>query len=128
MNEKVLMIDGYNDGCQMAALCSQDFYDQASQALCKDGMMVVNLLSRDKNLNIYLQRIKNSFQERIVTMLSEPRGNLIVFAFKQSGGKLAWDILKIRAKELEEIYGLPFPDFVSKLRKYTHRSKNYLEI
>lgn len=127
LSTDVLMIDGYNGGCQMATLCSQELYNQAYQALCRDGMMVINLLSRDKNLNIYLQRIKNSFQERIITMLSEPRGNLIVFAFKQSAGKPAWNILKTRAKKLEETYGLPFPDFVSKLKKCTDSPKNYLE-
>lgn len=123
LSTDVLMIDGYNDGCQMATLCSQEFYDYAHRSLCKDGMMVVNLLSRDKNLNLYLQRIKNSFQERTITILSEPRGNLIVFAFKQNAGKLGWDILKTRAKKLEEIYDLPFSDFVFKLRKCTGRSK-----
>ena len=124
----ILMIDGFDDGCQIASLCSQEFYNQAYQALCKDGILVVNLLSRDKNLNTYLQRIKDSFQGRIVAMLSEVRGNLIVFAFKQNPGKLAWKVLKTRAKKFEEIYDLPFPDFVSRLQKYNTGNSNYLEI
>jgi spermidine synthase len=94
--------------------------------LSKEGILVVNLLSRDKNLNTYLQRIRDSFQGHVIALLSEIRGNLIVFAFKQSPGKLTWKVLKTRAKRLEETYGLPFSDFVSKLRKYNDCNNNYV--
>ncbi len=117
----VLMIDGFNDGCQIDSLCNQEFYNQAYQALCKNGVLVVNLLSRDKNLNTYVQRISDSFRGHIVAMLSEVRGNLIVLAFKQNLVKLSWNVLKVRAAKLKEIYGLPFPDFVSKLREFTNK-------
>lgn len=124
----ILMIDGFDDGYQIPSLCSQEFYDQAYQALCKGGILVANLLSRDKNLNSYLQRIENSFQGRMVAMLSEVRGNLIVFAFKHNPGKFSWKVLKVRAEKLERVYGLPFPDFVSGLRKYIATQGNYLDI
>lgn len=127
LSTDILMVDGFHDGCQIAALCSQEFYNRAHQTLREDGILVVNLLSRDKNLNIYLQRIKDSFQGHVIAMMSEVRGNLIVFAFKQSPGKLTWKVLKTRAKKLEETYGLPFSDFVSKLRKYNDGHGSYLE-
>jgi spermidine synthase len=124
----VLMIDGFNDDCQIDSLCSQEFYHQAHQALGEDGVLVVNLLSRDKNLNTYVQRINDSFQGCIFTMLTEVRGNLIVFALKQNCEKLSWNALKARAEKLKEIYGLPFPDFVSKLREFTDNHNDDLEI
>ena len=104
LSTDIFMIDGFHDGCQIAALCSQEFYNRAYQTLRKDGILVVNLLSRDKSLNIYLQRIKDSFQGHVIAMMSEVRGNLIVFAFKQSPGKLTWKVLKTRAKKLEETW------------------------
>lgn len=122
------MVDGFDDGCQVSALCSQDFYHQARKILSKEGILVVNLLSRDKSLNTYLQRIRDSFQGHVIAMLSEVRCNLIVFAFKHSPGKVAWKVLKTRAKKLEEMYGLSFSDFVSKLRKYHTGTSNSLEI
>lgn len=128
LSTDILMIDGFDDGCQIAALCSLEFYDQAYQALCKDGMLVVNLLSRDKNLDTYIQRISDSFQGHIVAMLADVRGNLIVFAFRHSPGKVAWKTLKTRAKKLEKIYGLPFSEFVFKLRKYNDCYDKYLEL
>jgi len=124
----ILMVDGFDDGQQIAALCSQSFYDRAYGALGSEGILVVNLLSRDKRLNTYLQRISESFQGRILAMLSEPQGNLIVFAFKKSPGKVAWKSLRSKATTLAEQYQLPFADFVSKLRKYQESQGPYLEI
>lgn len=124
----VLMLDGFDDGCQVAALCSQDFYNHAREALKKNGVLVVNLLSRDKGLDDYLRRIETSFNNHVVTMLAETRGNLIVFAFKHSPGKLAWSELKERAKKLEMDFALPFPEFVAALRKQNPHNDKYLEI
>ncbi|KIO49528.1 polyamine aminopropyltransferase [Nitrosospira sp. NpAV] len=113
----VLMIDGFDDGCQVSSLCSQDFYNRTRETLKKKGVLVVNLLSRDKGLQEYLRRIENSFGGHVITMAAEARGNLIVFAFKQNPGKLAWEELRERAKKLEAEFALPFPEYVKKLRR-----------
>jgi spermidine synthase len=128
LGEDIVMIDGFDDDCQVSSLCSEDFYSQVRQVLNKEGILVVNLLSRDKHLNKYLRRIETCFNGHVTAMLSEVRGNLIVFAFKQSPAKLAWKTLRNHAKALEKEYALPFPDFVSKLKKYHSGSGNYLVI
>lgn len=124
----VLMLDGFDDGCQVAALCSQDFYNHTREALKKNGVLVVNLLSRDKGIDNYLRRIETSFNHHVVTMLAETRGNLIVFAFKHSPGKLAWAELKERARKLEAEFGLPFPGFITALRQHNPPHDKYLAI
>lgn len=124
----VLMIDGFDDGCQVPSLCEQDFYTLVRQVLNKNGVLVVNLLSRDKAVMNYLKRIENSFNGHIATMMSEARGNLIVFAFKNSPGKLPWKTLRIHAKSLEKKFSLPFSEFVAKLRKHNPHSRHALEI
>jgi spermidine synthase len=124
----VLLIDGFDNDCQVPSLCSQGFYNHVRQVLDKNGVLVVNLLSRDKRAKDYLQRIKNSFNGHVVTMMSEARGNLIVFAFRNSPGKLTWKALRIRAKSLEKEYFLPFSEFVAKLRKHNSHSHQALEI
>lgn len=122
----ILMIDGFNDGHQTPSLCTQDFYNNSRNILNKNGILVINLLSRDKGLNHCLRHIENSFNGHIVTMLSEIRGNLIVFAFKQNPGRLTWQSLKTQAKALEEKYSLPFPKLVSKLRQQSLHDGHYL--
>ncbi|HKX53469.1 MAG TPA: polyamine aminopropyltransferase [Nitrosospira sp.] len=111
----VLMVDGFDDGRQVAALCTQAFYDHASKALTRNGVLVVNLLSRDGRVHEYLARLENSFGGCIATILAEPYGNLIVFAFKRAPTKPAWEELQATAKALEKEFSLPFTKFAQKL-------------
>ncbi len=113
----VLMIDGFDGSCQVPSLCSQEFYNRAGETLKKNGMLVVNLLSRDKGIQDYLRRIENSFNGHVITMLAEARGNLIAFAFKHDPGRLEWEELRERAKKLEAEFPVPFPEYVKKLRR-----------
>lgn len=114
----VIMVDGFDDGDQVQSLCSQEFYDRAQQVLSRNGMLVVNLLSRDRQLKTLLKRIENSFDGHIIAMMAEIRGNLIVFAFRNNPGKLSWKSIHKHAQKLEAAYPLPFREFVAKLRKY----------
>ena len=113
----VLMVDGFDDGRQVPSLCSQDFYDRAHEALKKNGVLVVNLLSRDRAVHDYIHRIEDSFAGRVATLLAEPFGNLIVFAFKHSPGSPAWENLQERAKQLEQELALPFTKYINKLQQ-----------
>jgi spermidine synthase len=124
----VLMIDGFDDGCQVPSLCEQDYYKIVRQLLNKNGVLVANLLGRDKDVMNYLKRIETSFNGLVTTMMTEGRGNLIVFAFKNSPGKLPWKTLRMRAKSLEKRFSLPFSEFVAKLRKYNAHDHHALEI
>ena len=124
----VLMIDGFDDGCQADTLCSQDFYNRARESLNRNGVLVVNLLSRDKGRDEYMRRIEHSFNGHVAILMTEVRGNQIVFALKHSPGKLAWEELRRRAENLEIEFALPFSRFILGLRKYNSHGGGYLEI
>lgn len=113
----VVMVDGFDEGCQVSALCTTDFYDSARVALKRNGVLVVNLLSRDKRFHDYMSRIENSFNGRVASVMVEPHGNVIVFAFKHSPGKRVWENLASRARDLETELPLPFTRFVTKLQR-----------
>mgnify|MGYP000011722857 CR=1 FL=1 len=127
-NTDILMVDGFDDYCQVPALCSPDFYQQAYERLNQGGILVVNLLSRDKNLNTYLKRIDACFKGHIISVLSERRGNIIVFAMKKNPKKMTWKVLRTRAKKLETLYPLPFSEFLTKLHKYNQSGENFLPL
>lgn len=113
----VVMVDGFDEGCQVPALCTANFYDTARDALKRNGVLVVNLLSRDKGFQSYMSRIENSFKGRVAQVMAEPHGNVIVFAFKHSLGKRVWENLASRAQDFETELGLPFVRFVDKLQR-----------
>lgn len=115
----VLMVDGFDDCRQVPSLCSQDFYNRAREALKRKGVLVVNLLSRDRQFQDYIRRIEDSFTGRVATLTVEVHGNMIVFAFKHNPGKHVWEDLQVRATKLEAELGLPFTKFVKKLHQRT---------
>jgi spermidine synthase len=117
----ILMVDGFEDGSQASALCSQEFYDDAYEALTRNGMLVVNLLSREKGLKDYLRRIEHSFDGNMARMSAETHGNLIVFAFKRGFIRPDWEEARSRAKKLEAELALPFREYVKKL----HQGKSF---
>ena len=113
----VVIVDGFDDGYQVRALCTPDFYDGARDALKRNGVLVVNLLSSDKRFHDYMSRIENSFNGRVASITVEPHGNVIVFAFKRSPGKKVWENLPARAREFETELPLPLMRLVDKLER-----------
>ncbi|MEK7361281.1 MAG: fused MFS/spermidine synthase, partial [Pseudomonadota bacterium] len=94
----VLLVDGFDDGKQPATLCTQAFYDAAYAALRPGGVMAVNFMAEEKKLDVFLQRIEKSFDERVIRLKAADRVNLIAFAFKRHPSELAWSELKKRAQ------------------------------
>lgn len=114
----VLMIDAFDSLGIPPDFCSHDFFDSCEMALKIDGIFVINLWGSDKNFDIYLRRIEQSFNESVLILPTGKPGNIVVFGFKsQINFKLA--NLHERAKELETHFERPhaieFISFVEKL-------------
>jgi len=78
----VLLVDGFDQDGQPAALCSQRFYDDCFAALPDGGVLVVNLHYDHPDYPVYADRISRSFSGNAVEVLSEEESNSIVFASK----------------------------------------------
>ena len=124
----VLLVDGFDDGKQPAALCTQAFYDAAYAALRPGGVMSVNFMAEEKKLDIFLQRIEKSFDEKVICLKAADRVNLIAFAFKRHPRELAWAELKKRAQQLQKIHDLPFEDFIAGLKELNPHTRVNLRL
>lgn len=78
----VLLVDGFDSGGLPSRLCSQRFYDDCSEVLQPQGIMVVNLHSRHARFEIFLDRIRRSFDDAVFVVGDADRSNSIVFAAK----------------------------------------------
>lgn len=116
-----ILLDGFDAGFQVEALASQDFYSRCAQALNAKGVLSVNLWGSDPKFDIYLQRLTEVFEQRIVCLPAEKRGNVIVFAFAAQSTIQPHRLLQQRAQQLETQLGLPFTDFLERLK---HTSGN----
>ena len=97
--------------------CTQDFFDSCFEVLKPDGIFVMNLWGSDKNFDIYLQRIEQTFERRVLMMPTGKPGNIIVFGFKNPT-KLTEKKLRERAKALEQDHKIEFSEFLDKLHAH----------
>lgn len=123
----VLMLDGYDEQCQVESLATTEFYGHCRAALKPGGMLVVNLWSSDKGFNQCVQRLFDAFDGLVLCLPAGDRSNVIALAFDRSPNMPKWDDLRDRARELEQQYGLEFPRFVSDMRKLNlHNARRLL--
>jgi len=111
-----ILLDGFDSGCQVASLATQDFYDHCAMALTRHGVLSVNLWGSDPNFDVYLKRIETAFDGRILCLPAERRGNIIVFGFASKPRSTEWEALRNRAARLQADLGLEFTHFVEALR------------
>jgi spermidine synthase len=121
----VLMIDAFDANGIPANFCSQDFFDSCDMALKNDGIFVINLWGSDKNFDIYLRRIEQSFDNNVLMLPTGKPGNIVVFGFKQLSG-LRIIKLRERAKNLEFSHKIEFLSFFEKLCEHNpHNNKQF---
>lgn len=122
----VLILDAFDSHGLAPELSSQDFFDSCAQAIGDDGMAAFNLWGSDKNFDLYLQRIEQSFDGRVLVLPTGRPGNIIVFGFNRVPGDLRWASLRERAKALEAQHGIQFLEFVERLRDHNPNTSNRL--
>jgi spermidine synthase len=118
----LLMIDAFDGQGIPPEFCSQDFFDSCEAALKPDGIFEINLWGSDKNFDIYLRRIEQSFNQRVLVMPTGKPGNIVVFGFKHLNDiKIA--NLRLRAKQLEATHQIDFLGFVDRLCDHNPNNK-----
>lgn len=113
---QVLIMDAYDSNGLPAELSSQDFFDHCHRALTADGILAVNLWGSDRRFEVYLQRIEQSFDGRVLILPTGRPGNIIVFAFRRMPAELRWSELRERARKLEQTHKIEFLEFLEKIR------------
>jgi spermidine synthase len=112
----VLVVDAYQDEEHVPELASQAFYDAAFLALAEPGVLVVNFMDDDRNLDGNLQRLEAAFGGAVVAMKALYDPNVLAFALKGAPRSVEWTALRRRAEHLESELALPFPRYLSRLR------------
>ena len=103
----ILLVDGF-DGVQIIdALVAEPFFADCRTALSDNGIFVTNWWSGDKRYPLFLQRLAQVFEQRVLRVPAETHGNVAVLAFQnQAPQPLA--ALQKKAAKLGEQYGLDF--------------------
>lgn len=111
----VLMIDGF-DGVQIAPeLCTPQFFLYCARSLRPDGIFAMNLWGSDKAFQRHVEDIGAAFDQRVLLLPARQKGNVVALAFREPQGEPKWEVLRERARKLQEQLGLEFLDFVADL-------------
>lgn len=118
----VLMIDAFDHAGIPPDFCSQAFFDDCEEILKYEGVFAINLWGSDKNFDVYLQRIEQSFQQQVLMMPTGKPGNIVVFGLKHDSAiKLAH--LRERALALSSQFNIDFVDLVERLCAHNPHNK-----
>ena len=89
------------------ALVAEPFFADCRTALSDNGIFVTNWWSGDKRSPLFLQRLAQVFEQRVLCVPAETHGNVAVLAF-QSQAPQPLAALQKKAAKLSEQYGLDF--------------------
>ncbi|MFM9835983.1 MAG: polyamine aminopropyltransferase [Methylophilaceae bacterium] len=119
-----VIIDGFDSHGIPENFCTQDFFDSCFEALKDNGIFVINLWGSDKNFDLYMHRIEQTFSDCVLMMPTGKPGNIIVFGF-QNALRTTEKKLRERAKQLEKDHKIEFSEFLDKLQ--VHNSYDALQ-
>lgn len=111
----VLLIDGFKSHGQPESLSNHEFYKNCYAKLSDNGIMVVNLVEDREYQYIYTARIRKCFNDRVLLINAESRGNKIAFAFKSENFPPTIDALQEIINPLNAQHNLPLQSILNKL-------------
>jgi spermidine synthase len=111
-----LMMDAFGSNGLPPDFCTQSFFDDCAEALTPNGLFAINLWGSDKKFDIYMQRMEQTFEQRVLMMPTGKPGNIIVFGFKPELSIPDLATLRKRAQEASSTQDIHFLDLIDRLQ------------
>lgn len=124
----VLLLDAFEDGTAVRALCTQRFYDACYAALRDDGVFVQNFMTDDARLPACLGRLERAFDGRVLCLPAGDRVNTIVFGLKRDQRRWPIEALRKAASRLDRRYALGCSRMVRDLLEANACTANFLRL
>ncbi len=104
----VILLDAFDEKGLPPTLGSQGFYDHCFARLQDGGVLVANFPDDDGRFGTYAARVRESFDEQVVSIQATEDGNKILFALKSGSFPPAAALLQVRALELNKTHEVNF--------------------
>ncbi|MBF5038077.1 polyamine aminopropyltransferase [Methylophilus sp. 13] len=111
-----LMMDAFGSNGLPPDFCTQAFFDDCADALTPDGLFTINLWGSDKKFDIYMQRMEQTFDQRVLMMPTGKPGNIIVFGFKAELPIPDLATLRKRSQDAMQTHRINFPGLIDRLQ------------
>ena len=111
----LVAVDGYDEKGRAGMLDTEPFYHQCRERLAKDGLLVVNLLTRRRKAEPSLQRLRAAFGGHVLEIPPGEAGNLVAVAGRRAFA-LDFEELRGAARRLKASTGLNLLPAVARLQ------------
>lgn len=111
-----LMMDAFGSHGLPPDFCTQAFFDTCAEALTPDGLFAINLWGSDKKFDIYMQRMEQTFAQRVLMMPTGKPGNIIVFGLQPELPLPDLATLRKRAQAAMQQHAIGFNDLIDRLQ------------
>lgn len=116
----LILVDGFDEDAKAGRLDSLPFYLNCKERLTKDGLLVVNLLSRSKKFKASVQRLGEAFDGRALAFPSCDSGNAIAIACAGHAIEISLDDFKANTRALKEETGLNLLPTISRIERTSY--------
>jgi len=113
----LILVDGFDAKGRAGMLDVLPFYCNARARLSEKGLLVVNLLTRNRGITGSLERITAAFDGRVSILPRSSSGNSIVVAATGESIDLTFDELSAAARALQRQMGLNLSPTIARLGK-----------
>lgn len=110
----VILLDGFDAGCQVETLATQAFYKACKRALKPGGVLVVNLWGRDPEFVTWFSRLVAAFDEQVAWLPIMGKVNVIAIAMRDEDG--AKRLASCQPEQQGKNWALDLPMFARELR------------
>lgn len=112
----LIMVDGFDPKARAGRLDTDPFYAACRERLSQQGLLVCNLLGRNKGFLASAERIRTAFEQRAIVFPSLDSGNAIMFAAAGDPLSVSLDDMRERANSLKKNTGLDLLPTISRLQ------------
>jgi spermidine synthase len=112
----LIVVDGFDDKGRAGMLDSRPFYANCRARLSRRGALAVNLVTRTRSARPSLDRLRESFDDRILVMAPSEAGNIVALAAGGDEVDETWERLRKRADELRAATGLNLHSALARAR------------
>jgi len=123
----LIMVDGFDPNARAGRLDTDPFYAACRERLSDSGLLVCNLLGRNRGFLASAERIRKAFDDRAIVFPSLDSGNAIMFAVSGEAVAVSLDDMRERAVILKKETGLDLLPTISRLQLTKALPNNQLE-
>lgn len=109
------------DACDRSGLAAEvdsvEFYRKARGHLSPGGVFVINLCGDRSSVAAHLTKLRDAFEDELLSLQVQNDSNLIVFGFSERRPDLHWERIESGAPELRRRFRLDFPRYARRMAR-----------